>query len=71
MHHRDLIESAIKALGSQEKLAEAIGISQQGVSYLLRHAPRVTAEVAVAIERATQGKVRRSDLRPDIFGADA
>lgn len=71
MHHRDLIESAIKALGSQEKLAEAIGISQQGVSYLLRHAPRVTAEVAVAIERATRGKVRRSDLRPDIFGADA
>lgn len=71
MHHRDLIKSAINALGSQEKLAEAIGLSQQGVSYLLHHAPRVTAEVAVAIERATKGKIRKADLRPDIFGADA
>lgn len=68
MEHRDLLERAIRALGSQQKLAEAIGLSQQGVSYLLNNAPRVTAEVAVAIERATGGQVRRAELRPDIFG---
>lgn len=67
MHHRPLIERAVSLIGSQQKLAEAIGLSQQGVSYLLKQAPRVTAEVAVAIERATKGEIRREQLRPDIF----
>jgi DNA-binding transcriptional regulator YdaS (Cro superfamily) len=68
MRHRPLIERAIKALGSQQKLADAIGLSQQGVSYLLNDAPRVRAEIAVAIERATKGKISKKELRPDIFG---
>lgn len=67
MHHRPLIKRAISLLGSQQKLAELTGLSQQGVSYLLNQAPRVTAEVAVAIERATSGQIRKADLRPDIF----
>lgn len=71
MEHRDLLERAIRALGSQQKLAEAIGLSQQGVSYLLNNAPRVTAEVAIAIERATKGQIRREQLRPDLFGSGA
>lgn len=68
MQHRPLLERAIKALGSQKKLAEAIGLSQQGVSYLLTQAPRIRAEVAISIDKATKGRVRKSDLRPDIFG---
>jgi DNA-binding transcriptional regulator YdaS (Cro superfamily) len=70
MHHRPIIERAIDIVGSQQKLAEAIGLSQQGVSYLLKQAPRVTAEVAVAIERATNGEIRREMLRPDIFNTN-
>jgi DNA-binding transcriptional regulator YdaS (Cro superfamily) len=68
MKHRPLIQRAIKAVGSQKKLADAIGLSQQGVSYLLHTAPRIRAEVAIAIERATGGKITRKQLRPDIFG---
>lgn len=67
MKHRDLIEQAILLAGSQKKLAEAIGLSQQGVSYLLNNATQVTAEAAVAIERATNGAITRRDLRPDLF----
>jgi DNA-binding transcriptional regulator YdaS (Cro superfamily) len=67
MHHRPLIQRAVALLGSQQKLADAIGLSQQGVSYLMKQAPRVTAEMAVAIERATEGEIRRQELRPDIF----
>lgn len=67
MHHRLLIERAVALVGSQQKLAKAIGLSQQGVSYLLNHAPKITAETAIAIERATRGEIRRAELRPDIF----
>jgi DNA-binding transcriptional regulator YdaS (Cro superfamily) len=68
MKHRPLLKRAIEALGSQKKLADAIGLSQQGVSFLLNEGKRVRAETAVAIERATKGQIRREQLRPDIFG---
>ena len=64
---REHIRRAIVLAGSQSALAEQIGLSQQGVSYLLHEAPQVSAEVALAIHRATGGKVRKEDLRPDIF----
>jgi DNA-binding transcriptional regulator YdaS (Cro superfamily) len=69
MKHRQLVKSAVALMGSQQALAEAIGLSQQGVSYLINQAPRVTAEVAIAIERATDGAVTARDLRPDIFAS--
>jgi DNA-binding transcriptional regulator YdaS (Cro superfamily) len=65
---RPLIERAIEIAGSQKNLAERARLSQQGVSYLLNHAPRIAAETAIAIERATGGEIRREQLRPDIFG---
>ena len=63
-----LLLDAIKLAGSQSKLASAIGISQQGVSYILNQAGTISAEVAVAIERFSKGKIKKSELRPDIFG---
>lgn len=67
-HHRTLIERAIEIHGSQAKLADAIGCSQQQISYMLK-ADRVSAEMATKIETVTGGKVRRSELRPDLFGS--
>lgn len=64
---KDHIEDAIKARGSQTKLAEAMGCSQQQISYLLK-AKTVTAEMAIKIDKATGGAVSRHDLRPDVFG---
>lgn len=60
------LHRAIELCGSQQALAKQIGLSQQGVSYLLK-ARTVSAETAVAIERATNGAVSRRDLRPDLF----
>jgi DNA-binding transcriptional regulator YdaS (Cro superfamily) len=62
------IERAVQIHGSQAKLAEAAGCSQQQISYLLHEADRISAEMAAAIDRATEGKVARQVLRPDIFG---
>lgn len=64
---RDHIERAIKELGSQTKLANAMGCSQQYISWLLTDADQIGAEMSVAVERATGGKVGRAELRPDLF----
>jgi DNA-binding transcriptional regulator YdaS (Cro superfamily) len=69
MKHKSLIKKAIKKAGSQAELAKRLGLSQQGVSYLLNQATRVSGETAVAIDRFTGGEVRKEDLRPDIFGS--
>ncbi len=66
-HFRRHIQRAISLAGSQSKLAEQLDISQQNVSRLMTRAKRVPAELAVAIEKVTEGKVSRSDLRPDLF----
>lgn len=63
---RPHIERAVAHLGSQAKLAAAIGCSQQQISYLLS-VDRITAEMAIKIDVATGGVVGRADLRPDLF----
>jgi DNA-binding transcriptional regulator YdaS (Cro superfamily) len=65
---KTLIETAIGHHGSQAKLAEAMGCSQQQIAYLLK-ASSITAEMAMKVDAATAGTVSKHDLRPDIFGA--
>ena len=59
-----IISAAIEAEGSQAKLAERLGVSQQTVSLLLK-ASRVSAEMAVRLENRLG--VPREELRPDLF----
>lgn len=65
---RPHIESAISITGSQVKLAEAMGCSQQYISWLLKEAKQISAEMALKVEAATGGEISRKHLRPDIFG---
>lgn len=65
---RDHVDRAVKALGSQAKLAQEVGCSQQQISLLLTTAKGITAEMAIKIDLATKGLVSKHDLRPDIFG---
>lgn len=66
-----LIQQAIRWKGSQEALAAACGVEQQTISRLLNRRRRVTAEMAIAIDRATRGTVSKHALRPDLFEAPA
>ena len=64
------ISAAIEIVGSQQKLADAVGVRQQTISkLLLGHRSRVSAEIAVGIHNATGGAVPKWRLRPDIFEA--
>ena len=63
------IKAAVEFAGSQARLAEVMGCSQQQISYLLK-AKSISAEMAIAVDAATAGKVSKHVLRPDIFGAE-
>lgn len=58
---------AIAVAGSQSALAELIGRTQQAISHWVVKETNVPAEDAVKIETALKGKVKRSELRPDLW----
>jgi len=63
---RKLIETAVDIFGSQTKLAAACAVKQASI-WQAKEAGRVSADLAVAIHRATKGKVSAHQLRPDLF----
>lgn len=56
---------------TQTRLASLIGVEAAVVCRFESGERRITAERAIAIDRATDGCIPRAVLRPDIFGADA
>lgn len=64
------IETAIGLFGSEAKIARAIGYSQVMVNRV-RNGARISAEMAVAIDKATDRRVSKYELRPDLFDAPA
>lgn len=61
------ILSAIDALGASE-LARHLGVSVSLVSQWAHGRRPVAAHHCIPIEQATEGKVTRYELRPDVFG---
>ena len=53
--------------GNQKALADACGVTPQAVTKWLR---RVPSERVLAIEEATDGKITRHELRPDLYPLD-
>lgn len=62
------LKKAIEKAGSQQALAELIGVRQSHVSNWLNRNKRVPAERVLTIEKATG--VPRHELRPDIYPSD-
>ncbi len=63
----EALQRAVLLLGSQTKLAMAIGVRQQNIWAWLNRNKRVPAEFCKPIEEATDGEVKASELRPDVF----
>lgn len=65
------LEKAVKVCGSQSELARRIGgkVRTGHIYHWLR--ANVPAERCADIEAATNGKVTRYQLRPDVFGPAA
>lgn len=68
----DLVDEAVRVVGSQNALAEAmtrLGFPcvQQTISKLASGELRVDADFAIGIDRATDGQIPKHRLRPDLF----
>lgn len=62
---------AVKLIGSQQKVAEVVGVSQPSVCYIVNTAAaKVPAEWCLPVERATDGAITRHQLRPDLYPKD-
>ena len=59
------VDAAIKAAGTQQALADALGIRSPSISEW-KGRGRVPAERVLDVERITG--LSRHDLRPDVFG---
>jgi DNA-binding transcriptional regulator YdaS (Cro superfamily) len=63
----EALEAAIAFLGNKAiRLAEAIEVSPQMVSFMRSGARSIPAEKCPLIERLTRGQVRCEELRPDV-----
>ena len=54
--------------GAKSEMAEYLGISAEWISKIIAGKARASAKLAKKIEEATQGLVKREELRPDLFG---
>jgi len=63
----NMIEQAISITGSKSKLCRAIDMSPPFLTQILKGERPLPARYALAIEQATDGKVRKEQLRPDIY----
>jgi DNA-binding transcriptional regulator YdaS (Cro superfamily) len=59
----EAVAKAAEIVGGATKLASVLGISRPAIYQW----SRVPAERVLAIELATEGKVTRHDLRPDLY----
>ncbi len=67
MSHEALKRALAKADDNQSKFAEAIGTSQQRISYLLKNEKPLPAELVLRTEEVFG--IPRHELRPDIYPA--
>jgi DNA-binding transcriptional regulator YdaS (Cro superfamily) len=52
---------------TQVALAQAVGVTPQAVSEVLKRGKRVPAEWCLKLEQATGGAIPASALRPDLY----
>lgn len=58
----------VERFGTQERLAEAIGVNQSNVSKWLRGKQGMAPEIALRVERLTDGEFTAAELCPRVFG---
>lgn len=63
---KSILKRAVALAGGPSALAKTLGVTSQAISQWTR----VPAERVLQVERATNGLISRSDLRPDLYPPD-
>ena len=66
-----MVRRAVSIVGSQARLGRALGVSQARICQLTKSVQRCSAEIAVGMDRVTEGRVPAWETRPDLFAAPA
>ena len=66
MQLKDYFEN--KPHGSKVSFAKSLGITKTWLSLIMSGRKLPSASLCATIERITNKKVKRKDLRPDLFG---
>lgn len=61
------LDRVIEIVGSQEELAARLGIKSPSITGW-RNRGQIPPERCISLERATDGRVTRYEMRPDVFG---
>lgn len=67
---KEPIQRAIQIAGGLKPLASLLGLKHYQVIQHWRNSGRVPADHVLALERATNRKVTRHELRPDLYPDD-
>ena len=67
MTDKESLLRAVAAMGSQVALADALRIKPANVGMWLNGTKDIPARWCMPIEIVTEGRVRASELRPDLF----
>lgn len=62
---KEAFKIAIELCGSQKKLAEKLGCTQVQISQWCHCLISVPVYICCLLERITEGKIKRKDMRPD------
>ncbi len=63
---REALRLAVSICKSQHNLAKRIG-KKQGHIWAWLNKSKIPSEMCAAVEKATDGKVTKKELRPDVF----
>ncbi|UQN41910.1 helix-turn-helix domain-containing protein [Agarivorans sp. B2Z047] len=64
------LKQAVELLGGQHGAARALETRQGSVWHWINTQKRVPANLAIKLEKATDGKVTRHQLRPDLYPSE-
>ena len=68
---KELATRLVRMLGSEADTARALKVSRQAVNNWIRGVHGINPKLAIPIEKATNGKVTRFQVAPEVFGRAA
>lgn len=65
------LQLAVDLFGSQASLARQLGVKRSTVNSWIHGRNKIPPEAAIKIEKLTNCKIKRNELRPDLFDSHA